>query len=179
MSLWNPRKLLLLSLAGGYAAASMAAPVTIAPVVIGEPLQKSLNDRYGVAEAQELQAAVVQSLTRSLKRVGAEPGAGAPVRIEVLIDSATPTHPTRRQMNENPSLDYLASVSRGGAQLHAVLRSADGKALDRVAYDYYANTLHEVSQSASAWGDAYLAMDRFADQVAKAWQRLSATPPAS
>jgi hypothetical protein len=33
--------------------------------------------------------------------------------------------------------------------------------------------------SAGAWGDAYIAIDRFADQVAKKWQRLSAAKPAS
>ena len=156
-----------------------AAAVSVGPVAIGDTLQKALKDRYGVDEAQDLQQAVTHSLSRSLKRVGAEPGERAAIRIEVLIDSATPTHPTRRQLSENPSLDYLASVSRGGADLHAVLRNASGQVLDKVAYDYYAYSIREASMSGSTWGDAYIAIDRFADQVAKAWQRLSAAKPTS
>lgn len=180
MRTWQLRFLFLVApacaLVAGPAVAS--AVVTIAPVAIGETLQKALKDRYGVDEAQDLEQAVTKSLSRSLKGVGAEQG-GAAIRIEVLIDAATPTHPTRRQMSENPSLDYLASVSRGGAELHAVLRNASGQVLDKVAYDYYAYSIREASMSASAWGDAYLAIDRFADQVAKACQRLSAAKPAS
>jgi hypothetical protein len=184
MSIWNLRPLLLVALVGGLTAepaepAAAGAAVSIAPVAIGETLQKALKDRYGVDEAQGLEQAVTQSLARSLKGVGAEPGDAAPIRIEVLIDSATPTHPTRRQLNENPSLDYLASVSRGGAELRAVLRNADGQVLDRVAYDYYAYSLREASMSGGAWGDAYIAIDRFADQVAKHWRRLTAAAPAS
>jgi hypothetical protein len=181
MSSWKLRTVLPLALVWACAAdpASAAAAVSIAPVTIGATLQKALQERYGVDEAQELQKAVTASLTRSLKGVGAEAGETAPVRIEVAIVSATPTHPTRRQLNENPSLDYLRSVSKGGADLHAVLRDANGKVLDKVAYDYYAYTLREASMSASPWGDAYIAIDRFADQVAKKWQRLSAAKPAS
>ncbi len=164
---------------GPGAAATATASVSVGPVAIGEILHKALKDRYGVDEAKELQQAVTQSLSRSLKDAGAEPGEGGAVRIEVLIDAATPTHPTRRQLNENPSLDYLASVSRGGAELHAVLRNADGKVLDRVSYDYYAYSLRETSLSGGAWGDAYIAIDRFSDQVARHWRQLSAAPPAS
>jgi hypothetical protein len=179
MSTWSLRAALLLALVGGFSAGpAAAAAVSVAPAAIGETLQRALKDRYGVDEAQVLQQAVAQSLARSLKAVGAAPGEAAPIRIEVLIDAATPTHPTRRQLNENPSLDYLGSVSRGGAELHAVLRNANGQALDHVDYDYYAYTLRESSMSAAAWGDAYLAIDRFAEQVAKAWQKLSVAKPA-
>ncbi len=187
MSAWNLRSLLRVALVGALAAGPAAAAgagaststVSLAPVTIGASLQKALKDRYGVDEAQELQQAVTHSLSRSLKGVGAQQGEAAAIRIEVLIDSATPTHPTRRQLNENPSLDYLGSVSRGGADLRAVLRNADGQVLDRVAYDYYAYTLKEASMSAAPWGDAYIAIDRFADQVARHWRRLAGAAPAS
>ena len=169
---------LFCALAAGPGAAATTS-VSVGPVAIGDTLQKALKDRYGVDEAQELQQAVTHSLARSLKGVGAEEGGTAPIRIEVLIDSATPTHPTRRQLSENPSLDYLRSISRGGAELHAVLRNAKGDVLDRVSYDYYANTLHEASMSGGAWGDAYIAIDRFADQVARHLRQLSGTAPAS
>jgi hypothetical protein len=190
MSTWTLRSLLLVALVAGLTAEPSAAPaaagaaaagaaVSVAPVAIGATLQQALKDRYGVDEAKDLQQAMTHSLSRSLKGVGAEQSEAAAIRIEVLIDSATPTHPTRRQLNENPSLDYLASVSRGGAELRAVLRNADGQVLDRVAYDYYANTIWEASMSGSAWGDAYIAIDRFADQVARHWRRLKANTPAS
>src|SRR5260221_4818267 len=187
MSAWNLRSLLRVALVGALAAGPAAAAgagaststVSLAPVTIGASLQKALKDRYGVDEAQELQQAVTQSLSRSLKGAGAQQGEAAAIRIEVLIDAATPTHPTRRQMSDNPSLDYLRSVSKGGAELHAVLRNADGQVLDQVAYDYYAYTLKKASRSGAAWGDAYIAIDRFADQVARHWRRLSGATPAS
>jgi hypothetical protein len=181
MSTWKVHTVLLAALFGALAAGPGAATaaVSVAPVAIGDTLQKALKDRYGLDEAKDLQEAVTHSLARSLKGVGAEQGGAAAIRIEVLIDSAPPTHPNRRQLMDNPSLDYLRSISRGGAELHAVLRNAKGEVLDRVSYDYHANTLHEASMSGGAWGDAYIAIDRFADQVARHLRQLPGTAPAS
>jgi hypothetical protein len=153
--------------------AGHAASVRIAPVTVGAALQASLHDRYGDAEGPVLQAEVADSLARALRAAGATLDEAAPLRIEVSIEDAVPSHPTRRQVELTPSLDPVRSVSRGGARLRAVLRGADGKEVDHVEYDYYAMSLEQVSPSLDAWADARVSIGRFGAQVAKAWRRNS------
>ena len=148
-----------------------AAPVRVAPATVGATLQAALHDRYGVEEGPVLQAAVAESLGRALKAAGAAPDDSAALRVEVSIEDAAPTHPTRHQQQLNPSLDPLSSVSLGGARLRAVLRGVDGKEIDHVDYDYYAVSLDQVSPSGNAWADARVTIQRFSDQVVKAWRR--------
>jgi hypothetical protein len=153
-----------------------AASVAVAPVTIGESLQAALRERYGTDEGPVLQQAADESLSRALKDAGAplagtEAVAGAgPLRIEVSIEEAVATHPTRRQLTDSPGLDYTRSIARGGARLHAVLRDADGKMIDQLDYDRYALSLQEASLSGGAWGDALLAFDGFAAQVIRSWR---------
>jgi len=155
-----------------------AASVAVAPVTIAMPLQTALRERYGTDEGPVLQQAAGESLGRALKDAGAPlavavPAAGAagaaPLRIEVSIEDAIATHPTRRQLMDNPGLDYLRSIARGGARLHAVLRGADDKIIDQLDYDRYALSLQEASLSGGAWGDALLAFDGFAAQLTHSW----------
>lgn len=162
----------LVWLAGlGAALPGYASAVRLAPVTVGTALQASLHDRLGDAEGPVLQAEVTDSLGRALRAAGATLDDGAPLRIEVSIEDAVPSHPTRRQVELNPSLDPFRSVSRGGARLRAVLRGADGKEIDHVDYDYYAMSIEQVSPAGDAWADARVTIRRFSAQVARAWRR--------
>jgi hypothetical protein len=145
-----------------------AASVAVAPVTIGVSLQAALRERYGTDEGPVLQQAMGESLSRALKDAGA--AGAAPLRIEVSIEEAIATHPTRRQLMDSPGLDYMRSIARGGARLHAVLRDADGKMIDQLDYDRYALSLQEASLSGGAWGDALLAFDGFAAQLTHSWR---------
>jgi hypothetical protein len=167
--------LTVLVLLAGLCAASAgrAAAVRIAPVTVGAALQASLHDRFGDAEGPVLQAEVADSLARALRAAGATLDDAAPLRIEVSIEDALPSHPTRHQVELNPSLDPIRSVSRGGARLRAVLRGADGKEIDHVDYDYYAMSIEQVSPSLDAWADARVTIQRFSAQVVRAWRRNS------
>lgn len=164
--------LLLAGLCAGLPA--NAAAVRLAPATLGPALQAALRDRYGVAEGPVLQAAVAGSLGRELKAAGATLDDSAAPRIEVSIEDAAPTHPTRYQIEQTPSLDALRSVSRGGARLRAVLRNADGKEVDHLDYADYAMSLDQVSPSGNAWADARVTIRRFSAQVARLWRRDSA-----
>jgi hypothetical protein len=162
---------LALALAGlGISSRLEAAAVGLAPVAIGAPLQAALHDRYGAAEGPVLQQAVAQSLSRALKAAGASLEDSATQRIEVTIEQAVATHPTREQLASSPGLDYLRSIARGGARLRAVLRDAHGQVIDHLEYDDYAASLEEASLSGSAWGDALMAFDRFATHLAHTWR---------
>jgi len=162
------RCILSLTLAAAFTLASAAAAERDA-VAIAESLQKALTAYYGSGEGTVLQRAVTDSLARALKHAGL--ASRADLHIEVLLSDARPSHPTRHQLSENPSLDYVRSISLGGATLSAVLRDTNGKELERVSFDRYATALSEVSPSLDAWADARLAIDRFADQVVKAYRR--------
>jgi hypothetical protein len=164
-----------LALLAGLCAATSgyASAVRIAPITVGAGLQKALHDRYGDREGPVLQAEVTDSLGRALRAAGATLDDAATLRIEVSIEDAVPSHPTRHQVELTPSLDPVRSVSRGGARLRAVLRGADGKEVDHVDYDYYAMSLEQVSPSLDAWADARVTIQRFSAQVVKAWRRNS------
>jgi hypothetical protein len=164
----------LVLMAGSCAAfPGHAAAVRIAPATVGAELRKALHDRYGDREGPVLQAEVAGRLSSELKAAGATLDDSAALRIDVAIEDAVPTHPTRHQMDVNPSLDPLRSVSRGGARLRAVLRGADGKEIDHIDYDHYALSLDQVSPSGDAWADARVSIQRFAAQVAESWRRNS------
>ncbi|MGH8252514.1 MAG: hypothetical protein ACRES2_00630 [Steroidobacteraceae bacterium] len=157
-------------------AASAAAPavttaVAIAPVKISASFQKALHDQYGAAEGGVLQEAVAERLQRGFKSAGAAISDSAPLRIDVSIERAVPSHPTRYQIQLNPSLDAVRSVSLGGAHLHAVLREADGKLIDEVDYDRFATSFEDASPSSDAWGDARVSIERFSDLVVKSWRQ--------
>ena len=157
----------------GFSAAPLfaGAAVAVAPVKIGVPLQKTLHDQYGASDGAVLQEAVAERLQRALISAGASISDSAALRLDVSIERAVPSHPTRYQIQQNPSLDALRSVSLGGAHLHAVLHGADSKVLDEVDYDRFATSLDDVSPSGDAWGDARVSIDRFSDLVAKSWRR--------
>jgi hypothetical protein len=162
------------------AASSIAVPalasagsVHIEPAAIGTALQTALHGRFGDREGPVLQSAVADSLGRELKAAGATLDDSAALRIEVTIEDAAPSHPTRHQLEVNPSLDPVQSVSIGGARLRAVLRAADGKEIDHVEYDYRPVSLEQVSPSGDAWADARVTIQRFSDLVVKAWRRHS------
>jgi hypothetical protein len=173
------RHVATLALIAGFGAAPLLAAnatatttaVTIAPIQVSASLQKALHDQYGAPEAAVLQEAVSQRLQRALTSAGATVAPSAPLSIDVSIERAVPSHPTRHQMELSPSLDPVRSVSLGGAHLHAVLRGADGKAIDEVDYDHFVTTLQEASPSADAWSDARVTIDRFSDLVVKSWRR--------
>ncbi len=159
------------SIAGPALASSGASAVRLVPATIGATLQSALHDRLGEREGPVLQSMVADNLGRELKAAGATVDDSAALRIEVSIDDAVPSHPTRRQLELNPSLDPIRSVSLGGARLQAVLRGADGKEIDHVDYDYRPVSLEQVSPSGDAWGDARVTIQRFSDLVVKAWRR--------
>jgi hypothetical protein len=154
-------------------ASSGAGAVRLAPVTIGTTLQTALHDRLGDREGPVLQSMVADSLSRELKAAGATLDDSAALRIEVSIEDAVPSHPTRHQLELNPALDPVRSVSLGGARLRAVLRGADGKEIDHVDYDYRPVSLEQVSPSLDAWADAHVTIQRFSDLVVKAWRRHS------
>ena len=160
------------------AAALFAAPVSgvasddaprhvAVDVSFAKSLQSKLDSTYGAAEADVLRAAVDRNVTTALER-----RAGARVRsvdlsIAVVIAAAEPSHPTRRQLVDNPSIDALRSKSLGGAELTGTVRAADGRTLATVSHRHFASSLETASPAGDPWADAEVAIRQFATLIAR------------
>lgn len=144
------------------------------PPEVSAALQQQVGDRYGAAEVDVLRGLLRDSLQRALASAGVDIDDKAGIAATVEIFEARPTHPTAREMQANPGIDFLASRSLGGARVHVVLGAGAGKEPRQFDCGYYAPSLWEISQAAMAWADAQLAFDRCADELVVALQRLSA-----
>jgi hypothetical protein len=130
--------------------------VTLSPL-----LTKRMHDQYGDREIPALQRLVTDAVR---KQMGSG-ACGKAVRIQIEIEDATPTHPTRWQMDNDPSLDFLYSKSIGGAELTGRLLGPDGQALATVAYRRFAPDIYRTSMAADPWADAQVTVDQFASKL--------------
>jgi hypothetical protein len=148
--------------------AQSAAAVTVLPVSFSPEFETELNEELGVREGDVLREDVEQAIAAALARRGVREGGGT---IEVVIVDADPNRPTWRQLNDEPSLDYIRSFSIGGAELHAVIRGANGEVLTEVDHRRYNSSLSEFNgmPPAYTWSEARRAIRRFANKVADAY----------
>jgi hypothetical protein len=92
--------------------------------------------------------------------------------LDIVLESAAPTHPTMKQQDDNPALDPFRSVFvNGGAALTGYVRGADGRTLLTVKDKYFADQLRIVSAGKDPWSDARLAIGQFASKLVKACSR--------
>lgn len=155
-----------------FANAAAAQIVTLAPVSFSEAMQTSLEEDIGLREAERLQEAAHDVVAAALARRGATVGPNGDVTIEIEVVDAEPNRPTMQQLSNTPGLDAIRSISIGGAELRAVLRTADGRTVE-VRDDYYDPTIEYASWRAGTWSAARVAMRRFANKVADAYAELS------
>jgi hypothetical protein len=159
----------IIRLLGGLAAFSIhtafaASRVDIAPITFSAPLIARLHNDLGDEEIPALQQLVSSAVNKS---IGSK-ACGKALRIQIQIEDAAPTHPTRWEMANDPSIDFLHSRSVGGADLTGRLLGADGRALATVSYRRYAPDIRTTSVVADAWADARLTVDQFASELAGA-----------
>lgn len=163
----------LIALAGfaaiAFAPAAFAAPVSIAPVALSTEYQTKVDDEIGDRDSEVLSAFVTRVVSRALAQRGGEISPNAPVRVEITIVDADPNRPTWEEMRATPGLSQFWSVSTGGAELQATLRSADGRVLSEVNHRYFSNSLADIVGSPDIWSDANRATYRFARKVADAY----------
>ena len=152
-----------------FATAASAAPVTLAPVSFSPEFQSQLDDELGAREGVILTNAVNDAVERALIARGATIGAGAPLTVEISIIDADPNRPTMQQVMDTPGLDPAASVSIGGATLHAVLRGADGQVVSEVDHRRYNYSIQDLDGAPTTWTEARLAIRQFANKIADAY----------
>jgi hypothetical protein len=127
-----------------------------------------------------LRSAIVAAVARETRRIDLPAGAV----ISVTVRDVAPTHPTRRQLADEPAMDAARTHYRGGAELVGEVRDANRQLLATVTYRHFAPTLVEGSASLDPWADARLAIDGFAAKLALSLRpgpargyRRTPTPP--
>jgi hypothetical protein len=156
----------------GFAALALApaaAAVTLAPVSFSPQFEEALQEDLGAREGNVLREDVEGAVTRALAERGVQVGGGGGT-IEIVIVDADPNRPTMEQLADQPGLDSIRSISIGGAELHAVLRGANGEVVTEVDHRGYDHTIEDASMRGSTtWSRARQAIRRFANDVADAY----------
>ncbi len=92
----------------------------------------------------------------------------------MTVRDITPTHPTRKQLADDPAVDLTQTKFIGGAELAGEVRDANRQRLATVTYRHFPQTLALGSASPDPWADARLAIDQFAVKLAAACHDLGA-----
>lgn len=143
-------------------------PITIAPISFGEELMEKA-DEYGEREFGRLARYMERQLDNRLEGLELADG----TVLQVTIVDADPNRPTMEQMRDTPGLS-MTSISLGGAELEAVLVSADGEVLERFEYARRSHHIRDVI-GASTWSDARRTMQGFARHIGEAVAERSGT----
>ena len=153
-------------LLAGAALLAFAAPAwaQTTPVSFSPEFQTALEEDSGVREGEVLRAAVADAISNELARRGVSAGSA---NIDVTIVDAEPNRPTMQQLFDEPSLDF-GSISIGGAELRAIVRSADGETTE-VTHRRYNHSLSDLVGAATTWTEARRAIRQFAVKVADAY----------
>jgi hypothetical protein len=163
------------------AAGLLLAQVLLAPVLRAGELSAITIDfaprvttqlqRYGAAEAAALRAAIVAAVARETGRVAMP----ASLAATVTVQDIAATHPTAKQVSDDPALDAVRTKYLGGAGLIGYVRDAKQHVVAVVTYRHFAPTLVQGSASLDPWADARLAIDQFAAKLAAACRDLPAS----
>jgi hypothetical protein len=149
---------------------ALPASQPVGTVIEFSPQVTAQLQRYGGDEAATLRAAINTALARETGRVALPEGA----RITVTLQDVAPTHPTRKQLSDDPAQDVVRTKFLGGAELAGSVQDAGKHVVASVSYRHFAPTLGLGSGSLDPWADARLAIDQFALKLAAACR---ARPP--
>jgi len=140
-------------------AAALAQPPMsgVVTVSIGPALQVKAKD-YGERELSDL----AKDLHDEVARAAARARGPRPIRIDLVIEDATPNRPTFDQLGRTPGLS-LRSIGLGGARVSGVVTYADG-AQRPFREQFYETDLYN-ERGATTWSDADRAFDKVADAV--------------
>jgi hypothetical protein len=160
---------------------SIAAGLLLAPVLLGGQLSAITVDfaprvttklqSYGAAEAAALRAAILAAVARETGRVAMP----ASLAVTVMVQDVAPSHPTAKQVSDDPALDAVRTQYLGGAELIGYVRDANQHVVAVVTHRHSAPTLVQGSASLDPWADARLAIDQFAAKLAAACRDLPAS----
>jgi hypothetical protein len=165
-----PRRAAVIAVAAGLLRVP-ALPAGQLPVseVDFTPAAQEKMQWYGQEVRATLQSAILVAVSREAARAAVPPG----LRVAITVQDLAPTHPTRQQLADDPTLDVLRTRYLGGAELTGQVRDVDQRVLTTVHYRHFPLTLKLGSRSSDPWADARVAIDELAARLAAAGRKLS------
>jgi hypothetical protein len=161
---------LALITSGAGAAAAGGGPLSSEPAIVIAPAYETvLRSIYGEPEGPVLRTIVGERVSAALRARDC----GGASQLEITLLDARPTHPTDKQIDDNPAIDRLRTHYLGGASFTARFLAADGNELKSLRYDRYAETDRLGSKAAEPWADVRLASEALGAQLARACAKLS------
>ncbi|HXY98336.1 MAG TPA: hypothetical protein VEH00_15340 [Steroidobacteraceae bacterium] len=154
------------------AAAGENAPVTTT-VLLSPAMQAAFESIYGTPEEAVLERTIRERVGDALHGAGCDDLA----QVEITLLDARPTHPTDKQIGDNPALDRLRTHFVGGAAFSVRLLDPAGRELKSVRYDWYAPDDRHGSRAAEPWGDVRLASEGLGSQLAHECRALVRSHP--
>jgi hypothetical protein len=148
----------------------LAGELSVAAIDFAPRVTTKLQ-RYGADEAATLRSAILAAVARETGRVAMP----ANLAVTVRVQDIAPTHPTAKQVSDDPAVDAARTKYLGGAELIGYVRDANQHLLATVTYRHSAPTLVQGSASLDPWADARLAIDQFAAKLAAACRDLPAS----
>ena len=145
----------------GLATTVMAQPAPGADVnvAIGPALQAKVKD-FGPKEIEYISKDLHDAVAHSVSRSRTE----RPVRVDLVIEDATPNRPTFDQLGRTIGLSYR-SIGLGGARVSGVATYADGT--QRPFQEQFYETDLRDDRGADTWYDANRAFDQVAYDIGR------------
>jgi hypothetical protein len=144
-----------------------AADLDVTQVDFAPAVSAKLQE-YGEAEGAAVRDAIVAAVGRASRQSAVPAG----LSITVTVLDLAPSRLTRKQLNDDPSLDLVHSKSLGGAELKAEVRDGQQRLLKTVSYRYFAPDITAGSPARDPWADAHVAIDGFAQKLTAACRDL-------
>ncbi len=128
---------------------------------LSDDLTEQLQEDYGVREEaillRKLEAQVRSRLAKKNIEIAS---------LELVLEDAAPTKPTFKQMSDKPGLDYMRSISLGGARITARAFDEDGALIHETTYKWFENDI-TMAVGAGTWTDANRAFNRFSFRLVR------------
>lgn len=160
---------------GPSVVAAAQSPRLTSAVLLAPAMQRALESTYGPAERPVLERTIREPVDAALPRAGC----GTAAQVEITLVDARPTHPTDRQIGDNPSLDRILSRYVGGATFSVRLLDAARHELKSLRYRWYAQDTRHGSLAVGPWGDVRLASEGLGSELARTCRALARNRPPS
>jgi hypothetical protein len=148
---------------------------TTTNLMFAPAMQAAFERIYGTPEEAVLERTIRERVGAALHGAGCD----GQVQVEITLLDARPTHPTDKQIGDNPALDRLRTHFAGGAEFSVRLLDPAGHELKSLRYDWYAPDDRHGSRAAEPWGDVRLASEGLGSQLARECRALVRSHPAA
>jgi hypothetical protein len=142
------------------AVSGAGAELTVTRVDFTPAVTAKLQE-YGESEGAAVRAAILTEVSRA-----SQPQSPPRLSVAVTVTDLAASRLTRKQLNDDPSLDVVSSKSLGGAELKGEVRDAQQHLLTIVSYRYFAPDITAGSPARDPWADARVAIAGFAAKLA-------------